>query len=142
MKGKELIKRGASAFSDFISRYGRGYIKASIKEKAAPYTQAMDEAGIGEKELRYLVNNNLSFYKDFMPAPWKRAMLEQFEGYESYFDNIDYDLLLIFIEAITDEAEWFPRVVSVDKKDWLHNELVLIREDLKCLERNKAHQFK
>lgn len=142
MKGRELIKRGASAFGDFIQRYGRGYIKASIKEKATPYILAMQEADIGEKELRYLVNNNCSFYKDFMPAPWKEAMLDQFEGYESYFENIDYDLLLIFIEAMTDEAEWFPLVVSVDKKEWLHNELVLIREDLKCRERDKARRSK
>ena len=98
----------------------------------------MQEAGIGEEELSYLVNNNISFYKDFCPPAWKEALLEQFKDSASYLDNIDNDILFLFVEAMTDEAPWFSQIITKGKKQWLYNELFLIGQDLKCREREKT----
>jgi hypothetical protein len=117
--------------SEILSRLGRGFAKAEIKEKAGPYIQVLkEEDGIGEKEMRYLVDHNLSLYKDFLPAAWKKAIVEQFKPYASSLNDVNDGMLALFVEAITDEVPWFARVVTVDKKGWLLTELAYIKKDL------------
>lgn len=117
-------------FNNLLARFGRGYLKSIIKEKATPYIAVLRDGGIGEREIRYLINNNLSLYKDFMPTALKKAIIEEFRSDARYLNNIDDNLLAIFVEAITDEVPWFAKVVSADKKHWLLRELSFIKKDL------------
>lgn len=112
-----------------LERLGRAFTKATIKEKAALYIEALKEGGIGENEVRYLIDHNLSLYRDFLPAAWRKAIVEQFKPYASSLD-IDDGMLALFVEAMTDEIPWFARVVTVDKKGWLLREIQYIKEDL------------
>jgi len=116
--------------SEIVSRFGRAFAKGAIKEKAALYIEALKEGDIGEREFQYLVDNNRSLYKDFIPASWRKAICMEFKDSAPLLQNVSDDQLALFVEAITDELPWFARVVSVDKKDWLLNELALIRKDL------------
>jgi hypothetical protein len=88
------------------------------------------EDGFKQEDLATLVNNNLSFYKDFMPQPWREALLQGLSSQTSSIGQIDDDTVRLLVEAITEELPWFPRVVTWEKRQWLINELELIRRDL------------
>jgi len=78
------------------------------------------------------VNNNLSFYKDFMPQPWKETVLQGLSSQASSIGQIDEDTITLLVEAITEELPWFPKVVTWEKRAWLLRELELIRKDVEA----------
>jgi hypothetical protein len=90
------------------------------------------EDGFKPEDLATLVNNNLSFYQDFMPQPWKEAVLQGLGPEASSIGQIDEDTLSLLVEAISEELPWFAKIVTYEKRQWLKNEVELIRKDLQA----------
>jgi hypothetical protein len=67
-----------------------------------------------------------------MPQPWKEAVLQGFGPHSATIGEIDDDTLALLVESISEELPWFPRIVTYDKRQWLKNELELIRKDLQA----------
>lgn len=72
-----------------------------------------------------------------MPPSWRKAILLALQDNESYLDNVSDDTLQLVVEAIAERVPWFPRVLTIDKKEWVYRELALIREDLSA--QKKTH---
>ncbi len=127
--------------SDQVASFGHGYIKGQIRARAGEYLQALEEGGMGYKELRYLVENDISFYQDFMPPSWKEQLFQLIEGQikqgeikleelKALTEDDMGEFIPLFMEAIAEDFPWFPQAVSADKKSWLMKEVSLFLTDI------------
>jgi hypothetical protein len=130
-----------------IASLGRGYVKGQLRAKAGKYLQALQEGGMGYAEMRFMVDNDISYYTNFMPLSWKKEMFDLMEGQikegktslEDMKSLTEEDLgafLPLFMEAIAEDFPWFVEAVSEDKKSWFIQEVSLFLQDL--AQREKA----
>jgi len=92
------------------------------------YIALLDEAGVGEKELRKLVDSNESFYGIIQrKAPAMRQLIV------TEFMSVDISQLVtggfmyLFVESMVEMAPWFGQVVT---EEWLTTEVELIAKDV------------
>lgn len=86
---------------------------------------------MGREEIEFLVKNNVSFYENYMPPAWKDKMVSEL-GPQASRVELNDNLLVLLVEAISEEIPWFAEVVSRERRAWLINELELALRDIKA----------
>lgn len=81
--------------------------------------------------MEFLVGNNISFYENYMPQAWKGRIASELGSYGSRIE-LDDNLLVLLVEAVSEEIPWFAEVVTIERKSWLINELQLALKDLEA----------
>lgn len=131
-----------------IGNFGRGFVKGQIRARAGRYLMALQDGGMGYKELRYLVENDISYYAEFMPPAWKKELLDlvmneisaghiKIEDVRAITQDDMGDFLPLFMEAVAEDFPWFVQAVSEDKKAWMLKEVASFLKDLE-LQQAKA----
>lgn len=64
-----------------------------------------------------------------MPQAWKERIASELGSYSGV--ELNDNLLVLLVEAISEEIPWFAEVVTIERKPWLINELELALKDLK-----------
>lgn len=124
-----------------VQSFGRGYIKGQIRARAGRYLLALEEGGMGYKELRYLVENDISYYGEFMPPSWKQELTQlmqnelssgnvKMEDLKAITENDMGDFLPLFMEAVAEDFPWFVQAISADKKAWMLKEVASFLKEL------------
>jgi hypothetical protein len=133
-------------------------MKSIALAKVVPYVEGvakfLKENELDEEVINYLVANNISLYKNYIPDPWKQAMFIWLTtNKDSYKEFINFEEALldprgylkkalygeefanyrgIFIDAVDSIMPW---VVPVLGTGWFEQEVCYIAEDIK---RNSA----
>lgn len=127
--------------SEQIVNFGRGYVKGQIRARAGEYLRALEEGGMGYQELRYLVENDISFYENYMPPSWRKLLFQlagtgmvngrfNIEELKALTEDDLGEFLPLFMESVAEDFPWFVQAVSADKKSWVIKEVSLFLKDL------------
>lgn len=70
-----------------------------------------------------------------MPQAWKEKMVSEL-GPQSSRVEVNDNLLVLLVEAISEEISWFAEVITREKQSWLRNELELALKDIKAFQQS------
>jgi len=101
-----------------LGAFSTGMARGQIKMKVSPYVDELEKAGFSENEFRILVERGVSFYDNYMPPSWKKALISQVKQYKSWIDEARNDegsiqeLMKLGMSAMADIRPWIPKVIT------------------------------